>query len=76
MEIREPIWKDRSISVAKTKVGRDGCLVEILYKDKSGKAVFPFKYLFKVDENTKESISGGTPCWNKKIADLETVENV
>jgi hypothetical protein len=74
MIIKEPVWKNRSVSVAKTKVP---CVVEIAYRDKAGNVVFPHKYFLSTETAVTKGIStsaGGTPCWNVRIDDLEIME--
>jgi len=70
--IREPIWKNRSISIAKHKVG-EGCDIEIAYKDKYGNRVFPHLYFLSKEKalSCPTVLSGGTPCWNIPINELE-----
>jgi hypothetical protein len=43
ISIRQPIWKDRSVGIAKDKITED-IEVEILYKDKYGNRTFPGVY--------------------------------
>jgi hypothetical protein len=42
--IKEPIWKDRSISIARFRVGPDGLDIAIDYKNRQGELVFPDIY--------------------------------
>ena len=41
IKIKEPIWKNRSVGVAASKLVEDKIEIEILYKDKVGNRVFP-----------------------------------
>ena len=43
-QIREPIWKDRSVGLAADKMDTDVLEVEILYEDKTGKRIYPYLY--------------------------------
>ena len=73
--IQEPIWKDRTVSIAKHKIGSDGCYIEIAYKDKIGNRVFPHTYFLTPDiiVSAKSVNAGGTPCYNVKISDLTII---
>ena len=52
VKIKEPIWKNRSVGVAKDKITED-LEIEILYKDKFGNRVFPNPYSITKSEVLK-----------------------
>jgi len=43
-KIKVPIWKGRKVGLAKDQMTEDPVEVEILYKDKSGKRLYPYLY--------------------------------
>lgn len=44
IKIKEPIWKNRSVGIAESKMLDEVIEVEILYKDKTGNRLYPGIY--------------------------------
>ena len=44
VKIKVPIWQGRQVGIDETLIGSEGVNVEILYKDKSGKKLYPHLY--------------------------------
>ncbi len=48
LQIRSPIWggknKTRAVGISENKIGQTGIDLEILYKDKSGRRIYPHVY--------------------------------
>ena len=73
VEIQEPIWKDRSVGISEDKIGVEGCIVKIMYKDKSGVRVYPNKYLCTYEQAIKSPrmLRRGNALRLVRIKDLE-----
>ena len=73
--ILEPLWKDKSVSIAKHKA-LGGCKVKIAYKDKYANKPFPHTYYLSEEKAkaSKSVVAGGTPCWNVPISELGILE--
>lgn len=57
VKIRSPIWKDRSIGVAEYHFGFfDPIEVEITYKTKDGKRLYPGVYILSWEEAYKHPV--------------------
>ena len=71
-EIKEPIWKTRSIGIAEHRLNND-LLVDIIYRNKDGQRVYPDTYI--VREGTalnypSQNIKGNKVYWIP-ISELE-----
>lgn len=69
-EIKEPIWNIRSflpnsfgrgVGIAKSKIGQEDAIIEIVYKDKSGERLYPKPFKlerFKIDYMPVKNVKG------------------
>ena len=75
VNIKEPIWKNRTVGIAESKIGKSGVVVNILYKDKMGNKVFPNKYHCSVEMAKKapRMLRRGNALRLIRIADLEVL---
>jgi len=73
VNIKEPIWSDRSVGIAESKIGKDGVLINILYKNSMGEKVFPNKYFCSVGlaKRSKPMVRKGNKLRVVKIEDME-----
>lgn len=53
--INTPIWKTRSVGLAKDKMNSDVLEVEILYRDKQGKRIYPHVYEINKEQSLRYS---------------------
>jgi len=76
-EIKEPIWKTRSIGIASHRLKKD-LLVDIVYRNKEGERVYPDTYIVRkdsVDKYPSQDIKGNKIYWIP-INDLEVFEEL
>ena len=73
VNIKEPIWSDRSVGIAESKIGKSGVKVNILYKNVMGEKVFPHKYFCSVDlaKRSKRMVRRGNKLRVVRIEDME-----
>jgi len=71
-EIKEPIWKDKSIGIADFRLKND-LQVDILYKNKTNERVFPDTYIIKNPNltNREYQIISGNKIYKFLINELE-----
>ena len=50
LQIRKPLWNNRKVGIATDRITDEGVLVEILYKDTSGKKIYPHLYYMEKDK--------------------------
>jgi hypothetical protein len=75
-EIKEPIWKDKSIGIADFRLKND-LQVDILYKNKTNERVFPDTYIIKNPNltNREYQIISGNKIYKFLINELEVYEH-
>jgi len=75
LTIREPIWKNRSIGIASYRANSD-LRINISYRDKKGKRLFPDTYFIKKDQIIKYPIQKykGIKLYIIPIEDLQIDE--
>ncbi len=76
-EIKEPIWKTRSVGIAEHRLKKD-LLVDILYRDKDGKRVYPDTYIVRkgtTNHYPSQEIKGNKIYWIP-INDLEVYGDI
>jgi len=44
VKIKVPIWHGRKVGIDESLIEKDGVNIEILYRDKSGKQIYPHLY--------------------------------
>ena len=75
-EIKEPIWKDKSIGIADFRLKND-LQVDIIYKNKTNERVFPDTYIIKNPNltNREYQIISGNKIYKFLINELEVYEH-
>jgi len=75
-EIKEPIWKDKSIGIADFRLKND-LQVDIIYKNKTNERVFPNTYIIKNPNltNREYQIISGNKIYKFLISELEVYEH-
>jgi hypothetical protein len=75
-EIKEPIWKDKSIGIADFRLKND-LQVDIIYKNKTNERVFPDTYIIKNPNliNREYQIIFGNKIYKFLISELEVYEH-
>lgn len=77
IKIREPLWKNRSIGVAEYRMSEPTIKIEIIYKEKSGKRLYPGVYTISREKAMTypiQTLPSGTILRIIPISDLERVE--
>ena len=76
-EIKEPIWKTRSIGIAEHRLNND-LLVDIIYRNKDGQRVYPDTYIVregKALNYPSQNIKGNKVYWIP-ISELEVYDQI
>jgi len=75
-EIKEPIWKDKSIGIADFRLKND-LQVDIVYKNKNNERVFPDTYIIKNPHltNREYQIISSNKIYKFLISELEVYEH-
>lgn len=74
LQIKSPIWKDRSVGIAERTIGISGVDLEIIYKNKQGERLFPNTYHIsreKIAQYPTKVVGSNTVLRIVPIKDLE-----
>lgn len=78
IEIKSPIWKTRSIGIAKYKV-TDDIKIDIVYKNKNGERLYPDSYVVKKHIAMSypiQTLKSGIELYIIPIKELELANNL